>query len=90
MALLLILAACGVGSSALASFAVARFAEINVCAAERQPRQSRRTAPQQLASLPAPRPTHRAFVQLGHWSRELLLALELFQRPPPSLHLPLA
>ena len=83
--LLLMLAAFGVGGGV--GFAVARFAQIAVCAGDEERSEPHHVSEQRTSPPSPPRPTHCNVSPREHWPRDIFLGRELFQRPPPVFRL---
>ena len=80
--LLLFLAAFGVGG---AGFAVARFAQVVVCASDQERSEMHRVSEQRTSRLSPPRPIHRNISLPEDGPHDIFLGRELFQRPPPAI-----
>ena len=80
--LLLGLAAFGAGG---AGFAVARFAQVVVCASNQERREPHQASEQRTSPLSPPRPIQRNISLPEHGPHDLFLGREFFQRPPPAV-----
>jgi hypothetical protein len=84
-ALLLVLAAFGVGGS---SFSVARFTLVVVCAQDELRGKTHSVSAQRAVPLSTPEPIERKVARRDQSLHDTFIGRELFQRPPPVPSIP--